>query len=604
MAENRCPSCLALIPEGESECPKCKDANSKEKEKIKRVQTPTVVTEKFLAEEIWDRKGSPKFLVYWLDDEKFEELGEIDLGETDDKGRKVMYVPVFNEMLRKGLVIVPTGVTPCDFNEVLEKIDAFTGLPNYDACGKETVVRFLSRVAICSWFLDRFVEDPLMDVAGAGKFAPIIPIRGPSQSGKNRLAFLLRMFSYRPYFEMSTYRVPSLYRPLDVWKGTLILDEADFAGTTEKSELIHFLNCRATGTPISRQDSKNPKITHTFSNFGQTILTQRRIFDDNATESRCLPYYSEATDRQLPTVETDEMLKRGLELQNLLLYLRMKYYKKIVIDKTAWVNGVSDPRLVASLLPLLALGKFEPEIKNIANGTIQEVERLKIEQKANSEDGTIINHLWEKIGEGSFALWNNPHFYVLTKEKTGEGEDDWIPVPLTTTRMSDELKWTTRTVRKVVNSLSLCAKGLPSTIKVGNKTWRVIFFDPEKMEKRLREFVVGYEPKKILKLAGEKLGVGQQKLPTEEKVTEVTQDTDIIHGDNLEETKEAEVPEDTPYARSVTSVSSVTEGRHIGLRADSCEFWRTTKCTAGVPSAVFPDTPCPETCKNYVRKAE
>jgi len=593
MSEKRCPKCLALLPEGVAECPKCKGESDEEKEKVKRIQTPTVVTEKFLAEEVWDRKGLPKFLVYWFDDEKFEELDNIDLGETDDKGRKVVYVPVFNEMLRKGLVIVPTGYTVCSFSEVLKKIEQFTGFPNYDACGNEAVVHFLSRVVICSWFLDRFVEDPMTDVAGAGKFAPIIPIRGPSQSGKNRLAFLLRLISYRPYFEMSTYRVPSLYRPLDVWRGTLVLDEADFAQTTEKSELIHFLNCRATGTPISRQDPKNPKITHTFSNFGHTILTQRRVFDDNATESRCLPFYSEATDKQLPTVETDEMLKQGLELQNMLLYLRMKYYKKIVIDKTAWVDGVSDHRLVASLLPLLALGKIEPSINDTANGTIKEIERLKIEQKANSEDGTVINYLWEKIGEGGFALWNNPHFYVLTKEKK-EGEDDGVPVPLTTAKMAEELKWTTRTVRKVINSLSLCAKGLPSVIYVGKKSWRVIFFDPEKMEKRLREFVVDYEPKKILKLAEEKLkGAGQQQLIPKQTLTQITEITDKIHGNNSEETNNSK---DIPCAGSVISV--------ISVRADSCEFWHTPKCTAAVPSAVFEHDTCPRTCKNYRRKAE
>ncbi len=81
---------------------------------------------------------------------------------------------------------------------------------------------------------------------------------------------------------------------MDLWQGTLVLDEADFANTNEKSELVNFLNCRATGTPLSRQNPNNPGVTDTFTNFGITIVTQRRPFDDNATESRALPFYSEA----------------------------------------------------------------------------------------------------------------------------------------------------------------------------------------------------------------------------------------------------------------------------------------------------------------------
>ena len=519
------------------------EKQAKEEEKIRYVSRPTVLTTDFLAEEIWDRKGQPKFIVYHFKDESTEETDKIDLEETDQQGRQVIYVPVDNEALRKGLVIVPTGLRECTFKEVLEKIDRFASLPNFDAVGQDVMVKFLSRVVVGTWFLDRFVDDPLKDVAGAGKFSPIIPIRGPSQSGKNRLAFLLRMLSYRPYFEMSTYRVPSLYRPMDLWKGTLILDEADFAQTTEKSELIHYLNCRATGTPISRQDPKNPKVTHTFLNFGVTILTQRRIFDDNATESRSLPYFSESTNRKLPSVETDVMLRDGLEIQEMMLYLRFKYYSRVKIEKDVWINEVTDPRLMAALLPLLALSEHEPSLKNEIKTVVKELEILKIEQKSNSEDGTVVNLIWEKVSEGKFAVWNNPHYYVMTK-----AEDEVTPIPLTTSKIADDLKWSTRTVRKVINSLGMCGKGLPSRITVGNKSWRVIFFEPTKLDRRLKEFVVDYEPKKLFNLIE---GKGFQTV-LDEKMTQVTQVTDTTHGD---------IPskENASRAGSVTSVTSVTQ---------------------------------------------
>ena len=516
----------------------CDEFEASKESKIKYVPTPTVLTLEFLAEEVWDRKTNPKFLRYDFSRDSFSEVTEIDLNETDNKGRRIIYVPVDNSALRKGLVILPSGATETTFKQLFEEADGLA-LSCYDPIGQEPLIRLLTRVSVASWFLDRFTADAAFDVAGAGKFAPLVPIRGPSQSGKNRLAFVLRMLSYRPYFEMSTYRVPSLYRPLDVWRGTLVLDEADFSNTSEKSELVHYLNCRATGTPVSRQDPKNPRITHTFYNFGLTILTQRKQFDDNATESRCLPFYSEKTEKQLPTVETDEMLKRGLELQNQLLFLRFKFFKKVEIDKSAWIEGLSDHRLIASLLPLLALSKHEPSVYDTITETGKQIEALKIEEKANSEDGIVTNLLWEKIQNDLFELWNNPLYYVLEQRELreeGEGGEREVKKPLTVSMIAEDLKWSTYRLRKTIRGLSLHRQGTPNVIKVGKKSWRIIFFEPEKLEKKLREFVVGYKPKELY----EKL-----------KVTEVTQVTDFIRGVNGKE-------KDAPCKNNVTSVTSVT----------------------------------------------
>jgi len=535
-----CSECGATIPKDAEECPKCHAKN--EEPKIKYVAKPTILTDEFLAEQVWDRKDNPKFIMYHFNKDSFEEIHEIDLGEEDRTGRSIIYIPVDNEALRKGLVLVPTGITETTFKNLMEEADRFA-LKCYDPCGQDVMVRLLTRVVNGSWFLDRFVANPIYDIAGAGKFAPIIPIRGPSQSGKNRLAFVLRLLSYRPYFEMSTYRIPSLYRPLDVWQGTLVLDEADFAHTSERSELIHYLNCRATGTPVSRQDSRNPKLTHTFANFGITILTQRKQFDDNATESRCLPYYSEVTEKQLATVETDEMMKEGLELQNKLLYLRMKFFKKVEIEKDAWIGDLTDYRLIASLLPLLALSKHEPSIYETIVKTGKQIERLKVEEKASSEDGVIVNIFWEKIQNGLYELWNNPIYYVLESEEViGEKERERIiKEALTTSILAANLKWSTRRVRKVIRGLNLRRPGLSNVVKVSGKSSRVIFFESDKLEKRLREFIVNYKPKELF----EKL-----------KVTEVTQVTHYLHGGVQNPELTTETP---PCIGSVTSVTCVTD---------------------------------------------
>jgi len=471
----------------------------------------TVVGPNFLAEETWPlRTGNPVYAVYNFDTGKFTTEEQISLGQVDRKGRPKIYVPLDTMSLREGMVVVPRQPKPCIFRELFETVDVFI-FECYDPCGQTTQVKFLARVALGSNWLDRFVVDPEFKVAGMSMYAPIEAIRGPAGSGKDRLANTLGLLSRRPYSQVSTYRIPSLYRPLHDWgpAATLKMTEADMARTTERSEFVHYLNCRAYGYPVSRQDPNDPRVTHAFENFGMTIVCQRRQFDDNATESRCLPFYSEVTEKKLPTVETDEMVKRGLEIQDMLLYLRMTTYRDINIDKTAWIEGVTDPRLNSSLLPLHAISFIEPSVKETISTTIQDIERLKVQQKATSDDGALVNLLWEKVEDGLFAVWNNPHHYFLTRKEVTEtdGREIDLGIPLTTKAVSEELKWSAQHARKVVSSLNLSPKELPAVVKIGGRSYRPLFFLPDKLEKRLREFVVGYEPGSVYKRVTEVTGV-------------------------------------------------------------------------------------------------
>jgi hypothetical protein len=344
---------------------------------------------------------------------------------------------------------------------------------------------------------------------------------------------------------MSTYRIPSLYRPLDLWQGTLILDEADFANTSEKSELIHFLNCRATGTPLSRQNLKNPRLTDTFSNFGLTIVTQRRPFDDNATESRAIPFYSESSEKKLPVIETNEMLQQGLELQNKFLYLRMKYYRQVVIDKKAWLTDLTDHRLVATLLPLLALSNYEPSLKETITATAKLVEKAKIEEKANSMDGQIINFLWEKISDGLFENWRPNIFYVLESREVEEnnGSEEEHKIALTARHIADTFKWSSTSIRKTIGSLGICDKGLSNQVRVGGRNTRVIFFDPRRLEKRLPEFVIDYTPNNVADVTN----VAVSSRDSLKSSLSYYSKTDMLHRETVTTATSATAPSEYPH---------------------------------------------------------
>jgi len=486
---------------------------TEEEEEVLVKYRSSLVTPDYLAEQVWDGKTAPVYIVRHFDDDQFKTEVEISLGEADDRGREIIYRPVYNEHLLTGMVTVPQKAVKTNFDELIQETFDYLGQTEFfDPCGKEEQVRLTGLIVMGSWFLDRMIPNTAIPVAGFGRFAPIIPIRGPSETGKNRLANMFRFLSYRPFFVESTHRIPSLFRPLSLWKGTLIMDEADFYKTGPQADITQFLNCRATGTPISRQNPDKVSESQVFESFGITILTQRQHFDDNATESRSVPFYTERTSHKIPTIELDEVVEWGLRLQNKLLYLRLMYWNRFKIDKRYWVSGISDHRLNSALLPTVSLIKFEPKIQGIIEKCVIPIERAKRQIKATSTDGRLVNFLWDKIIDGYYLI-HNLHYCVLDRFEIITGDDgeveDKIPVALTTSKIKESAGIGYKTTRKALNSLNMTPEEAPPRARIGKYSSRPIWFIPEKLEKHLREFVIDYEENSIF----EKLGLNVPHVP-------------------------------------------------------------------------------------------
>jgi len=62
--------------------------------------------------------------------------------------------------------------------------------------------------------------------------------------------------------------------------------------------------------------------------------------------------------------------------------------------------------------------------------------------------------------------------------------------------------------------------------------------------------------------------------------------------------------EENDVSVKVEKLRNLRNGEKSGLTAKDCEFWKTSNCKAEVPSAVFPETPCPETCDRFKPRYE
>src|SRR3989441_102809 len=140
--------------------------------------------------------------------------------------------------------------------------------------------KIASYYVLFSWVYDGFNE------------LPYLRLRGDPGSGKTRFLLTVGSLCYKPIFASGASTVSPLFRILDAFRGTLIIDEGDFRLSDEKTEIIKILNNgNAKGFPVLRSEVTgngkefNPRA---YAVFGPKLVATRGFFEDRALESRCL----------------------------------------------------------------------------------------------------------------------------------------------------------------------------------------------------------------------------------------------------------------------------------------------------------------------------
>ncbi|MGE5443663.1 MAG: hypothetical protein ACM3SR_03565 [Ignavibacteriales bacterium] len=218
-----------------------------------------------------------------------------------------------------------------------------------------------SYYVLFSWIYDSFRELPYLRVIG------------DTGSGKTRFLLTVGSLCYKPIFASGASTVSPIFRILDIFHGTLIIDEGDFRMSDEKAEIVKILNNgNAKGFPVLRSETVkgkefNPK---GYNVFGPKLVATRGYFQDNALESRCIT--EEMGQRKLrediPINLTDEHMQKALQLRNKLLMFRFRNFGKRDINPDLAIEGV-EARLNQVFIPLLSViedEKARAELKSIA----------------------------------------------------------------------------------------------------------------------------------------------------------------------------------------------------------------------------------------------
>ena len=278
--------------------------------------------------------------------------------ELDDGQRLVPY-SAHNNLLKHGIVLLPSQPeeygTPSD---LVQEIRAFIHRlvdvgPVYE--------QIASHYVLFSWVYDGFAE------------LPYLRVRGDAGSGKTRFLLTVGALCYKPIFASGASTVSPIFRLLDTFKGTLVVDESDWRQSDERAEIVKILNNgNGRGFPVLRSEANgrgefNPRA---YVVFGPKLIATRGFFDDRALESRCL---TEDMGQQrlrddIPINLPESVAQDALTLRNKLLLFRFRTLPKCHANEN-FVDRTIEPRLNQIFVPLLSIiddDRVREQLKELA----------------------------------------------------------------------------------------------------------------------------------------------------------------------------------------------------------------------------------------------
>lgn len=251
--------------------------------------------------------------------------------------------------------------------------------------------------ALFTWVHDAFNELPYLRACG------------DYGSGKTRFLQTIGSICYKPIFASGASSVSPLFRILDIFRGTLIIDEGDFRFSDERAEVVKILNNgNARGFPVLRCESSenkefNPRAFHVF---GPKLVASRGPFEDRALESRFLT--EEMGQRKLrddvPINLSSEHRQEALRLRNKLLLFRIRnLHKQRTVAELR--DREIEPRLNQIFIPILSTiqdPKAREEVRELARAYQREIVAER-EMDTEAQVLEVIRRLWD-AGESRLAI--------------------------------------------------------------------------------------------------------------------------------------------------------------------------------------------------------
>ena len=260
-------------------------------------------------------------------------------------GEQLVPYPPGNNLTKNEVILLPSG--PEEYGSEAELVAEIQAYIHRYVDLSPQFERIASYYVLFSWLYDSFNE------------LPYLRVRGDYGSGKTRFLLVIGSLCYKPVFTTGASTVSPIFHILDAFRGTLIIDEADFRWSDDKAEIVKILNNgNNSGSPVLRSEvSRNGEFSpRAFRVYGPKIVATRNLYDDRALESRFITEEtgSRGLRRDIPINLPAPYKEEALHLRNKLLLHRFRNHGKTLAGDTL-VDPTLEPRLNQIFAPLISI---------------------------------------------------------------------------------------------------------------------------------------------------------------------------------------------------------------------------------------------------------
>jgi len=356
----------------------------KDKKQFKRAFiVSAVLPDRRLVETVLNpQTGSLEFVIY--NNGKTTKIKSV----ADGKGRMLVPLSANNALIRNRLVSFPSEPIPYEsIEKLVRRIQSF--IHQYVDLSKdfETIASYY---VLLTWVYEQFNEIPYLRKIG------------DYGSGKTRFLKVLGSICYKGVFAAGGTSTAALFHIIDKYKGTLIIDEADFVFSDEKSAIAKILNNgNASGFPILRVsvDRKGRFTPISYDVYCPKIIASRHNYHDQALESRFITETFRPVEirKEIPITLPDDFEMQAQELRNQLLMFRFENYKRIK-KYTFPEDMILEGRIKQIFASILAVVPNTEDREQILEIAVEYNQEMKHERSQNIEAQvlTIIKQLSKK----------------------------------------------------------------------------------------------------------------------------------------------------------------------------------------------------------------
>ena len=345
-----------------------------------------LIYEEIIKNPLESSKAQKSFLVYDLKKGTIAETKEIQAGE-------ITLIPIYDKAISDELVIMPSGIEEYGTTEkLMREIEIY--IHHYADFSAE-FQEWASWWVLMTWVFDRLPS------------VSYLRFLGDWGTGKSRALDTVGSICYKRTKISGAVTPAAIYRVLDMYRGTLIIDENDMDNKSEiAGVLTKILNAGIErGSPIIRcnKEGESDFGIQTFRVFGPKIFATRNHFEDMALESRCLTTKMQETTRPINSRENDsipftiysrECLATQEHLRNKLLMFRFRHLSHVpkILGEDDCLDidvGKISGRLKQVTLPFATIFRDNPETMDKFRRFLERYQKEIYGETADSYAGRI-----------------------------------------------------------------------------------------------------------------------------------------------------------------------------------------------------------------------